>query len=68
MLVEINDRFSNRLRRKLDQQTDPELALLAIGADATGLDLRQGHKLFRLTLPAPTNSQLEFFSLLNKWL
>jgi len=68
VLIEINDRFRNRLLRRLAEKIDLDSTFQIIGVDATGLDLRQNHSLFRLPLPARVNHRAELFSLLADWL
>ena len=64
LLADINSQFGGRLQQRLAQQVDPRSALIAVGLDATGLDLRQNSNLFRLPLPAQANIPSEFLSVL----
>lgn len=64
LLTEINSQFGSRLNKQLALQTDSDNMLLAVGLDATGLDLRQHGRLIRLTLPAPATNPQAFLSLL----
>ena len=60
LLADINSQFSERLCKRLAQQIDNDSPLLAIGLDATGLDLRQNDRLLRLELPVPARNPAEY--------
>jgi len=68
LLTEINSRFGGRLNERLGPRVDPQSELPAVGLDATGIDLRQNDKIFRLELPAAVNSPPGLLSLLADWI
>lgn len=57
LLADINRQFGNRLKQHLALQNDS--GPIAVGVDATGLDLRQKARLLRLTLPTPAHTPEE---------
>lgn len=68
LLAEINGQFTARLNKRLAQRIDSDTVLLAVGLDATGLDLRQNDRLLRLTLPCHLTNPPDFLEVLADWL
>ena len=68
LLSEINTRFGSRLQQRLVHRIASNGPLLAVGLDATGLDLRQDDRMLRLSLPASTSNSSEYLSILSDWL